>query len=639
MKNINKFLNQLLIVLSMLMLSFSANAQYSLLKLAEKQFETFNFVKAIELYEQAYAKQSKSKTAERLGQAYFNMRNYQQAEVWYQKAAQSESAKPENILRYAEVLKNNAKFREAKAQYQRYAIANPAHIKEELNGFYASCDSAMKWIENPHKQVEIKNENLLNSPQSEFGASKGPLGITFVSDRFDGNSLGSKQLYGWTGNPYLSLYSYGNNSLSHLAVEGMEGNHVGSPTFSPDGKQMIFSLTRPLTKIEKRQADKRVTVNIEMFTANVGDPDWVVNAIPFRYNNITKWSVGDPFLSVTGDTLYFSSDMPGGMGGTDIYYVTRIGNNEWSEAVNMGENVNTTGDERFPVKDANGVFYFSSNGHLGIGGLDIFKMENNRAINLQYPINSSKDDFSMRFVEGLAGYISSNRPGGLGADDIYSFNLDKKIILSLEGTVFNANTQLPVSGAHILLIQDQDKANKIAIRADGQGKFRFNLSEGNSYELIGEQVGFKAPVSVLFNTTDVKESTVINKDIFLQPVEVKEIVVMRNIYFDFDKSDIRPDAALELDKVLSFLNSAPTAKIELSAHTDSRGTAEYNIKLSQQRADSAIEYLVSKGIDRSRLIAKGYGFSRIVNDCGNGKKCSEEEHAQNRRVEFVIIEQ
>src|SRR5690606_23140618 len=221
-----------------------------------------------------------------------------------------------------------------------------------------------------------------------------------------------------------------------------------------------------------------------------------------------------------------------------------------------------------------------SNGHLGMGGLDIFKVENNKAVNLNYPINSSKDDFSIRFVKDLTGYVSSNRPGGVGEDDIYSFNLDKQIQISLEGGVFNAKTRLPVSGAQVTLIQNEDRNNQISIRSDNQGKFRFNLSEDNSYELIGEQVGFKESVSLKFNTSDIQESTVINKDIFLQPVEVKQVVVMRNIYFDFDKVDIRPDAAFELDKVLSFLNSAPTAKIELSAHTDSRGTAEYNTKLS-----------------------------------------------------------
>lgn len=636
MRSLYKIPKQPVIALFMLMLSFSANAQYSLLKLADQQFDAFNFVKAIELYEQAYAKQPELKTAERLAEAYFNLRNYQHAETWYKKAAQAEKAKPENILRYAEVLKNNTKFREAKAQYQRYALTNPNFGKEELSNFYASCDSAMKWIENPLKQVEIKNENQFNSPQSEFGASKGPLGITFVSDRMEGVS-DPNQIYGWTGNPFLSLYSYNNGTFAQ--VKEIAENHIGPPTFSSDGKEMIFSLTRPLTRSEKKAAKKDITVNIEIFTAQVGDSDWVLNAIPFRYNNITEWSVGDPFLSVSGDTLYFSSDMPGGFGGTDLYYVIRLDNNEWSEAVNLGENINTAGDERFPAKDSNGMFYFSSNGHLGMGGLDIFKVENNKVVNLQYPINSSKDDFSIRFVEGLTGYVSSNRPGGLGADDIYTFNLDKKIQISLEGGVYNAKTRLPVSGSQIILIKNNDRSNEISIRADNDGKFRFNLAEDSSYELIGEQVGFKEPVSLTFNTRDIQESTVINKDIFLQPVEVQEVVVMRNIYFDFDKADIRPDAALELDKVLSFLNSAPTVKIELSAHTDSRGTAEYNTKLSQRRAESSIEYLVSNGIERSRLVAKGYGFSRMVNDCGKGNNCSEEEHAQNRRVEFVIIEQ
>lgn len=638
MKKLNKAFKQLTIFAFVMLGGFSANAQYSLLKSADQQFQAFNFVKAIELYTQAYDKKQDLKTAERLGESYYNMRNYIQAEVWYAKAAQAEKAKPENILKYAEVLKNNGRFREAKAQYQRYEQVNPAYSQELLKKLYASCDSAMKWIENPLKHVEINNEQRLNSPQSDFGATGGPLGITFVSDRFNGK-VKPNDIYGWTGNPFLSMYAYSNNTLNEVAVKGMNDNHIGPATYTPDGKEMIFSITRSPKKSEMKKVSKQMTVNIEIFTAKAGDPDWITNAKPFRYNNIAEWSVGDPFLSASGDTLYFASDMTGGFGGTDIYYVTRLADGSWSEAVNMGATVNTLGEERFPVKDKNGTFYFSSDGHLGMGGLDIFKVVGNKVVNLNYPLNSSQDDFSLRFTKDLKGYVSSNRPGGLGADDIYTFDLDKQIQISLEGGVFNAKTRLPVSGAQVMLVSNGDKNNQISIHADQDGKYRFNLKEGNQYEVTAEQVGFKAPVTIAFNTKNIDSSMAIVKDIYLEPVEVKEIVVIKNIYFDFDKSNIRPDAAIELDKVLSFLKSAPTAKIELSAHTDSRGTAEYNTKLSQRRADSSIEYLVSKGIDRSRLIAKGYGFSRMVNDCGKGKNCTEEEHAQNRRVEFVILEQ
>lgn len=638
MKSLFIALRRLSGVVFILIVTFSAQAQYSLLKLADQQFDAFNFVKAIEIYKEAYAKQSSLHAMERIAESYYNIRNYREAEGWYQKAAQADRAKSEHVFRYAEVLQNNSKFREAKAQYARYAQMDTDFSEEKLKQVIASCDSAMTWMEQPLKHVELANEHVLNSAESDFGASQGPLGLNFVSDRFAG-AKGSETIYGWTGNSFLSLYVVENGDPKKISVPGMEDNHIGPPTFSPDGQEMIFSLTRSPGPAEKRKAKKQMTVNIEIFTAKVGDPDWISNAIPFRYNNIVEWSVGDPFLSNSGDTLYFSSDMPGGFGGTDLYYVTRSYDNTWGEAVNLGPEINTPGDERFPAQDGNGVFYFSSNGHVGMGGLDIYKFENKKVVNLMYPVNSPRDDFSIRFVDGMIGYLSSNRQGGAGADDIYRFNLDKKIQISLEGGVFNAKTRLPISGAPLSLVSEGDVENSVAIRADKEGKFRFNLNEDSKYTLSAEQVGFKEQVSLTFNTFNIDSSVIIRKDIFLQPVEVKEVVVLRNIYFDYDNSDIRPDAALELDNVLSFLKSAPTAKIELSAHTDSRGSADYNLKLSQRRADSAVDYLASHGIARERLIAKGYGFTRMVNDCGKGSKCTEEEHAKNRRVEFIVLEQ
>jgi len=333
--------------------------------------------------------------------------------------------------------------------------------------------------------------------------------------------------------------------------------------------------------------------------------------------------------------------MLGGKGGTDIYYVVRQGDGAWGDAVNLGDAVNTPGDERFPAIDDRGDFYFSSDGHLGMGGLDVYRLEKKgtkaKAINLGFPFNSPYDDFSIRFDQELEGYMASNRGGGAGADDIYWFNLNKVVQIDLEGGVYNEKTKLPVTGAKVTLTPAGEEANAVVVNAGLDGKFKFNLAENTVYTLTAEQTGFRTFTPMSFSTSGIDSSTTLQKDIYLSPVEVKEVVVLRNIYFDFDKADIRPDAALELDKIAAFLNSDPSVRIELSAHADSRGTAAYNMKLTQRRADSAVAYLVSKGIAASRLVAKGYGFTKLANHCAKGVECTEEEHQWNRRVEFFVI--
>ncbi len=620
-------------------------AQYSLLKSADREFDAFNFIKAIELYQRAYDARADIRTAERLAESYYHIRNYREAETWYAKLANHDEAKVDHILQYGHVLRNNSKFREAKAQYQRVAPKAAGLISQgELNMLYASCDSAVVWLENPIKAVEVKNQKKWNSAQAEFGAVKGPRGLYFASDRFGGMS-NADAIYGWTGNPYLAMYRADVDAGTVTKVDAKWGdgaNHFGPATFSKERNEVYFAVTRTLTREERRKAGKDVTVNIEIFSNSLDRTDWGEEAMPFRYNNITGWSVGDPFLSATGDTLYFTSDMPGGKGGTDIYFVVRQTDGAWSDAINMGEGVNTSGDERFPGTDGRGDFYFSSDGHLGMGGLDVYKLEKSgrqpKAINLGYPFNSPYDDFSIRFDKELEGYMASNRIGGAGADDIYWFNLNKVVQIDLEGGVYNEKTKLPVTGAKVTLTPAGDEANAVTINAGSDGKFKFNLAENTDYTIAAEQTGFRSFSPVAFSTSGIDASTTLQKDIFLSPVEVKEVVVLRNIYFDFDKADIRPDAALELDKIAAFLNSDPAVRIELSAHADSRGSYDYNMKLTQRRADSAVAYLISKGIATDRLVAKGYGFTKLANQCAKGVECTEEEHQWNRRVEFFVIE-
>lgn len=635
--------NKVNIILTLCMLAaIPLQAQYSLLKSADREFDTFNFINAIELYQKAYEVKPDIRTAERLAESYYHIRNYQEAEVWYARLANRDEAIVDHILQYGHILRNNSKFREAKAQYQRVAqLAEGIIPQEELDMLYASCDSAVVWLENPVKSVEIKNQKSWNTPQAEFGAIKGPDGIYFASDRFDG-AANPDVIYGWTGNPYLTMYQIDGDSVSKVDAQWSDGaNHFGPATVSAKRNEVYFAVTRDLTRDEKRKAGKDVTVNIEIFSNSLDAPNWGEGATPFRYNNITRWSVGDPFLTASGDTLYFTSDMDGGIGGTDIYYVVRQSDGSWGDAIAMGPEVNTPGDERFPAIDEKGEFYFSSNGHLGMGGLDVYRLEqegrSSKAVNLGFPFNSPYDDFSIRFDKDLEGYVASNRSGGVGADDIYWFNLKKIVQIDLEGGVFNAKTKLPVTGAKVTLAPVGDEANTVVVSSGADGKFNFNLAENTDYTLTAAQTGFRPFTPMTFTTSGIDSSTTLVKDIFLEPVEEKEVVVLRNIYFDFDKADIRPDAALELDKIAAFLNSDPSVRIELSAHADSRGAHEYNMKLTQRRADSAVAYLVSKGIAADRLEAKGYGFTKLANHCAKGVECTEEEHQWNRRVEFFVI--
>ncbi|SFC72581.1 OmpA family protein [Parapedobacter composti] len=637
------FNNKVNLILGLCLLAaIPLHAQYSLLKSADREFDAFNFIKAIELYQRAYETKPDIRTAERLAESYYNIRNYREAETWYARLANHDEAKIAHVLMYGHVLRNNSKFREAKAQYQRVALKAEGIITpQELEVLYASCDSAIVWVENPVKSVEIRNHRAVNSPQADFGATKGPDGFYFASDRFDGADQ-PDVIYGWTGNPYLSMYRFKDNAVSKIDARWGDGaNHFGPATFSNKRNEVYFAVTRKLTREERRNAGKDVTVNIEIFSNTLDAANWGENATPFRYNNATKWSVGDPFLSVSGDTLYFVSDMPDGHGGTDIYYVVRQADGSWGDAVNMGAGVNTSGNERFPSIDDKGDFYFSSDGHLGMGGLDVYRLTRNgsatRAVNLGFPFNSPYDDFSIRFDKELEGYMASNRSGGQGADDIYWFNLNKVVQIDLEGGVYNEKTKLPVTGARVALTPVGNEADVVVVHAGADGKFKFNLAENTDYTLTAEQTGFRPFTPLSFSTKGLDSSTTLKRDIYLAPVEVREVVVLRNIYFDFDKADIRPDAALELDKIAAFLNSDPSARIELSAHADSRGSHDYNMKLTQRRADSAVEYLVQKGISRDRLVAKGYGFTKLANHCAKGVKCTEEEHQWNRRVEFFVI--
>lgn len=626
-----------------------AKAQY-VIKEADVQYELFNYTKAIELYTSAYQKKKTTHAAERLAESYRLTRDYKQAESWYAILVTMEGSKPDAVLKYAEALRHNAKYLEAKIQFDKYADLDKATTAAQRSLWSASCDSAVKWMQNP-RSVTIKNEQGLNSAQSDWGAVKYESGLIFTSDRtnksaeakantnrpflkFDGSKLPDRNTYGWTGNGYLRLYQKNGDSVSLFPINPGTNYHIGSPSFTADGNEVFFTLTRIPDHIERKKGEPS-TINIELYSSEKVDGKWAKpNA--FRYNAVNSYSVGDPLISGDGKTLYFVSNMPGGKGGTDIYKSTRNSDSTWTDAVNLAE-YNSIGNERTPMIDADNNFYFSSDGFAGMGGLDIFKSEGNLIQNMGYPINAADDDFAFSLTSKTEGYLSSNRAGGQGSDDIYSFV--EKLVLSfkLEGKVFDKQTNEPLANAIVSLTKQDGNTLKTSTTDDGS--FKFNLDEESDYAIEAGKTNYRTAAGEPLTTKGLTESTTLKRNIFLEAIVIGKAIKLENIYYDFDKSDIRPDAAVELDKLVTIMKENPTIWIELGSHTDSRGNDQYNQWLSQSRANSAVQYIIDRGVDKSRISAKGYGESMLVNNCSNGVKCSAADHQLNRRTEFIITKQ
>ncbi|WAC42527.1 OmpA family protein [Pedobacter sp. SL55] len=641
---------------TLLLTNLKVSAQY-VLKEADAQFELFNFEKAAQLYTEAYQKKKTLKATQGLAESYRLMRDFKQAASWYAILVETEGAKIDAFKWYAEMLRNNGKYSEAKEQYTKYGqlLKNPT--QEELlqvSNWKKSCDSAVKWMRNP-KQITINNEKTLNSAQSDWAPVVYNNGLVFTSDRtdaqaqkvntarpflkFDTGKKPDRNTYGWTGNDYLRVYQQasGSDAFSLFPLKTSSDYHVASTSFSADENEVYFTLTRIPKDIE-RVKGMPSTINIEIYSSRKNGDTWS-EPEAFRYNNIQEWSVGDPFLSQDGKLLFFVSNKPGGKGGTDIYFCERTSDGKWGAAENLMA-VNSVGNERSPVMH-DGYLYFSTDNGIGMGGLDIHraKIVNGGLVsmeNMGYPINSPQDDFTFRPTGKLKGYFASNRDGGMGQDDIYSFIEQEKLKFLVQGRVFNKETNVPLSNAVVTL--KKTNGTPVMVQTDDDGGFKFNLDENTDYDLLADKTNFRSDKANI-TTKGLTSSKPIEQNLYLTAIVRNKPIRIENIFYDFDKSNIRKDAAVELDKLVAIMKENPTIWIELGSHTDSRGNDQYNQWLSQSRANSAVQYIIDRGIDKSRITAKGYGESVPVNKCTNGVKCSEADHQLNRRTEFKIVKQ
>lgn len=636
MKNIR------LLIIAFVLISTSTFGQTAKQKRAERQFDSFSFVKAINTYEKLIDTSFNQHYAMRkLADAYIMLRQPDKALPIYEKVVQQENVPSEYFLYYAQTLRANGEYEASKEWIKKYRDAGNKE-DSRVKSFFKNEDLASA-IFNAKEKNTLKKVNF-NTKFNDFGAVDLNDNIVFTSSRDEGVSV--KRLYAWDQQPLLDLYQVSSDNGTVESTIKVEGDvntihHDGPASFSVDGTKMYFSRNNFLN--DKKTEDEKGIMHVGIYTAELVNGRWT-NVKASNLNN-PNYIVYHPSISKDGKKLYFASDMDGGFGGTDIYVSDVNADGSFGTPQNLGSVVNTEGNEAFPfIHQEEDALYFSSDGHVGFGLMDVFasvKDENGaivNVINLGEPINSKKDDFAYYLSDdGFKGYISSNRKGGVGGDDIYAFTRIPP--LTLNGQIFDAVNNEPVEGAKVILARENGE--ELAYFITGvDGAYSHLIPRDEKFVLKGSKEKYQN-VEQKFSSFGLEKEKEIIVDLNIALAPIEDVVILADletIYFDLDKSNIRPDAALELDKVVALMMKYPEMVIRLESHTDSRADDQYNMNLSNRRAKSTYEYIISKGIETARITKyEGFGESQLVNKCSNGVKCSEAEHQLNRRTEFIII--
>ena len=620
-------MRNLYIALSFAAISSSICAQNNDTKAADKLFNRFEYVKAAAEYQKLVDNgKADGYVYKQLADLYFNMFNTAEATKWYALAVETDQD-AETYYRYAQMLKANGKYEDANKQMAKFASLAP------------NDQRAKTFKENPNyvpkilgKRVEYTVDNTtLSSDKSEFGAVLHSNDVYFTSAR-----NGARKNYGWTDEPFLDVYKSvraDNGTLAEptLVAEVNTKFHDGPVTLSADGNTMYFSSDSFREKsFEKDKSNHLKLGRNNLFIATKSGETWGnIKSLPF---NSKEYSTSNPSLSRDGKTLYFSSNMPGSIGGVDIWKVAVNADGTFGTPENLGANVNTEGNESFPfIADDNTTLYFASSGKQGLGGYDVYMIDlakGTAAENMGKPINTEKDDFAFTFNKDKnTGFLSSNRSGN---DDILSVTpicgVDVMVVVT------NAKTGEILANAKVAILDD--KNNVIATEmSNDKGEVSYRVECDKTYTIQASKDGFEGNAFPVGKSKGPKA----NVKAPLNPIEViitETEVILNPIFFEFDKSNITQQGAFELDKLVQVMVNNPNMVILAKSHTDRRGGDKYNMILSERRAQATVQYIISKGIDASRISGKGMGETEPKVACD---KCTQEEHAQNRRSEFLIV--
>ena len=653
-------MKKILTLLIVALFGLSSNfAQNNSTKKADKLFDRLEYVKAAEEYLKLAEKSSDNYVIGRLADAYYNIFNTKDAEKWYAKIV-NDNPDAEIVFRYSEMLKANGKYKESNVWMSKFSEMKPYDTRAIA---FRNTPNYLDKIIKKGKRFNVQNLKDVNTVSSDFGAFTFDNALYLTSGRKQRGSKNKKyDNYSADEEYVLDVFKYDVINDVYINENPLEAintkYHEGIIAFSPSGDTMYFARETYYSKsyykdsiVKNGSTNEQISV-INLYRAtrctkkeitwkNNGNCNfnkgWNVSELEI---NSAYYSMKNPALSCDGKTLYFSSDMPGGFGNYDIYKSEIKEDGGLGKPINLGQQINTEEQEVFPHMCCDDTLYFSSNGHLGLGGLDVFYSKNvdgkwSNVRNVGLPVNSNSDDFAFKMGEDCTnGFVSSNRSGGLGSDDVYAVKKIKPLCdILLESIVVDSKTDLPIDAA-LTSIKDNTGIinNSKETSQDGLVDYMFECED--EIQLLVSKEGYESKM-IDIKLLDIDPPLL---KIKLDPIKeliIEEKIVLNPIYFEFDKANITNQAAFELDKLVAIMMEYPDMIIRVESYTDSRGPASYNKFLSDKRAKSTAQYVISKGIDENRISGVGMGEEDPKIDCTSG--CSKDDHAKNRRSEFIIV--
>jgi outer membrane protein OmpA-like peptidoglycan-associated protein/tetratricopeptide (TPR) repeat protein len=646
-----------------------ANAQTGAVKTADKNYESYAYADAIKGYERALQKGYRNeKVLQRLANSYYFIGELKEALKYYDELfLLNENQEADYLYKYSQCLKSDGNYSKADQILEKFSQKAPSDKRAVL---FLKNKTYLEDIKSNSNRFDIADAGI-NSKDSDYGSTILDDKLIFTSARDTGSII--KKNFKWTNKAISALYTV------EMMPDGSIGEPVffdkknlqanfnqSTPVFTKDGKTMYFTRNNSVNG-KRKQNENKITF-LKLYKATLIDGEWKeVQELPF---NSDEYSVAHPALSTDEKTLYFASDMPGTLGLSDLFKVSIMANGTFGKPENLGAEINTESRETFPFISNDNELYFASDGRPGLGGLDIYvsKIAKDGSFdeveNVGEPINSKQDDFAFTInSKNRNGFFSSNRENGHGLDDVYRFTENRKLVCEqeLSGTITDSETNENLSGVNLILF---DETRQITLEAvsDQNGKYVFsNVKCGrkyfiktskNDYDIKEVSIAIKKTTgkTTLMISIDKKAKPIVAKAISVKSVKINavnlkpigvgtDLAKLLNIpmnFFDLGKATIKKTSEPQLKKVVDLLKKYSTLTVDIRSHTDSRQSASNNMILSEKRAQSTKDWLIKKGIESTRLTAKGYGETMLVNKCADGVKCTEKQHQQNRRSEFIV---